>query len=121
MQILEHQTIDELAVVDGTTWTLEAQQGTVTGPLYLTPIQHWFFEQNFSDPHYWNMAMLLEARQALHLPVLKKAALQLLVHHDALRLRFVREESGWRSFDADPDEAVPPTRVDLSGLAGSQP
>jgi non-ribosomal peptide synthase protein (TIGR01720 family) len=41
---------------------------------------------------------------------------QLLIHHDALRLRFVFSESGWQQVNALPDEVVPFTRVDLSAL-----
>ena len=46
---------------------VQAEQGAGDGPVPLTPIQHWFFEQQLADPHHCNQAMLLEARQALDL------------------------------------------------------
>ena len=29
----------------------------------LTPIQRWFFAQNFAQPHHWNQSLLFEVRQ----------------------------------------------------------
>jgi non-ribosomal peptide synthase protein (TIGR01720 family) len=103
--------------VAGTTPAIQAEQGVVTGPLPLTPIQHWFFEHNLAEPHHWNMAMLLEARQPLDSALLERAVEHLLLHHDALRLRFMCTASGWRQVSAAPDTAVPFSRVDLSALS----
>ena len=52
--LFEHQTIAELALVADTAPTVEAEQGDVSGPVPLTPIQSWFFEQNWSEPHHYN-------------------------------------------------------------------
>jgi non-ribosomal peptide synthase protein (TIGR01720 family) len=54
------------------------------------------------------------------LTLLQQAVQQLLVHHDALRLRFERSASGWRQVNALPDEVVPCTRVDLSALSQAE-
>jgi amino acid adenylation domain-containing protein/non-ribosomal peptide synthase protein (TIGR01720 family) len=115
-QLFGHQTIAELATVAGTTSVFQAEQGLVTGEVLLTPIQRWFFEQEFAEPHHWNQAMLLEVPPTLDLVLLQGVVQQLLVHHDALRLRFVRSASGWQQINALPDEAVPCTWVDLSSL-----
>jgi non-ribosomal peptide synthase protein (TIGR01720 family) len=80
----------------------------------LTPIQRWFFEQEFAEPHHWNQAMLLEVPPTLDLVLLQRVVQQLLMHHDALRLRFVRSASGWQQVNAFLDEAFSCTRVDLS-------
>ena len=53
-QFLKHSTIRALASVAGITPVVQAEQGLVTGPLPLTPIIHWFFEQRPSDPNYYN-------------------------------------------------------------------
>ncbi|HEY9693239.1 MAG TPA: amino acid adenylation domain-containing protein [Oculatellaceae cyanobacterium] len=115
--LFQHQTIAELAVVVGTTQTLQAEQNLVVGQLPLTPIQHWFFEEDFADPHHWNQAVLLEVRQPVNVTLLQQAIQQLLLHHDALRLRFVQSESGWQQFNAEPDNIVPFTQIDLSALS----
>jgi NRPS condensation-like uncharacterized protein len=86
----------------------------------LTPIQHWFFEQNLPEPHHFNQAVLLEVQQTLDPTLLEQAVQQLLLHHDALRLRFERTEAGWQQHLASPDAEIPLTRVDYSGLAEAE-
>jgi non-ribosomal peptide synthase protein (TIGR01720 family) len=119
-QLFQHQTIAELATVAGTTSVFQAEQGLVTGEVLLTPIQRWFFEQEFAEPHHWNQAMLLEVPPTLNLVLLQPVVQQLLMHHDALRLRFVRSASGWQQVNASPDEGFACTRVDLSSLPGAE-
>ncbi|MBW4457215.1 MAG: amino acid adenylation domain-containing protein, partial [Nostoc indistinguendum CM1-VF10] len=121
-QIFQYQTIAELTAVVGTTVPVRAQQELVTGAVPLTPIQHWFFEQNLPYPAHFNQSVLLEVPPDLKPKLLKQVVQQLLVHHDALRLRFAPSDSGWQQVNAAPDETVPFTVVDLSELSsGEQP
>ena len=119
-QIFKHQTIAELAAVARTTGTRKAEQGSVTGSLPLTPIQHWFFAKNLPEVHHYNQAFLLEGPPTFDSTLLQQALQQILVHHDALRLRFTKSEAGWQQFNALPDEAVPFSQVDLSALPPNQ-
>lgn len=119
-QLFQHQTIAELAAVAGINQIPQAEQVVVTGALPLTPIQHWFFEQDLPEPHHWNQAVLLEVRQALNLAVLEKVVRHLLIHHDALRLCFERQSSSWQQINAGADETVPLTRVDFSALSAAE-
>ena len=59
-QLFEYQTIAELAAVAAEADTIQAEQGLVTGTLPLTPIQHWFFEQQFVEPNHWNQSLWLD-------------------------------------------------------------
>ncbi|MEH2211070.1 non-ribosomal peptide synthetase/type I polyketide synthase [Nostoc sp.] len=115
-QLFFNQTIAELATVAEISSVSQIKQKLVTGEVVLTPIQRWFFEQELSQPHHWNQAMLLEVRQTLDPGLLEQVVEQLLMHHDALRLRFVRSASGWQQVNALPDAVLPFTRVDLSWL-----
>lgn len=119
-QIFECQTIAELAAVANTTQTIQAEQGLITGHIPLTPIQHWFFEQNLPDPHHYNQAVLLETRQVLDPYVLQQAFRQVLLQHDALRLRFTHTEAGWQQINVSPDDTVPFVHIDLSALSESE-
>ncbi|MBD1938351.1 non-ribosomal peptide synthetase [Microcoleus sp. FACHB-68] len=119
-QLFQYQTIAQLAAVAGTTTALESQQELITGKFPLTPIQHWFFEQNFSDSHHWNQSILLKTKQPLNSKRVEKVVRQLLRHHDALRLRFLHEETGWQQENAEPDEAVPFSEIDLSSLSAQE-
>ena len=96
-QVFEHQTIAELAALVGKGVDSTADQGVMTGSVPLTPIQHWFFEQNFPDQHHFNQAMLLELRRPLTSSALENALKQLVEHHDSLRLRYRLSERGWES------------------------
>lgn len=112
--LFQHQTIAELASSVTTTLPVQAEQGVVTGQVPLTPIQHWFFAQNLPESHHYNQSVLLEVRANLNQELLKQAVQQLLVHHDALRLRFTLSD-GWQQVNAAVEEtAVPFTVIDLS-------
>ncbi|WP_199197336.1 non-ribosomal peptide synthetase [Chroococcidiopsis sp. CCALA 051] len=118
-QLFENQTIAELAAAVGKHRVISAEQGIVTGRVPLTPIQQRFFAQNLPDSHHWNQSVLLEVRQ-IDPALLKQAVQKLLEYHDALRLRFVRQESVWQQFNADFNGIVPFTQIDLSALSPAE-
>ncbi|MFN2413682.1 MAG: amino acid adenylation domain-containing protein [Pyrinomonadaceae bacterium] len=115
-QLFSHQTLAELAsVATAAEETLDADARTpVTAPL--TPIQHWFFEQDYPDPHHWNQSVVLRARATLDPALLERAVGALVAHHDALRLRFFRGQSGLQQ-RAEEEPQAPFTYVDLSATA----
>ena len=115
-QIFQHQTIASLASAVVSTPAAREEQGLVTGPVVLTPIQRWFFEQDRAEPHHYNQAVLLELREALDPQLLEEAMQQLAGHHDALRLRFSRQGTGWQQVNAGMDGRLPVTRVDLRAV-----
>ncbi|MEM7725773.1 MAG: condensation domain-containing protein, partial [Cyanobacteria bacterium P01_A01_bin.45] len=124
-QLFQYQTIAQLSAVVTKTPLIEAEQGIVTGSVPLTPIQHWFFEQQISNPHHFNQAVLLKVKTELNLNLLEKALQELLLHHDALRSHFEQTESGWRQIfsqpnNQEPNNQIPLTYFDLSQLTDSQ-
>jgi non-ribosomal peptide synthase protein (TIGR01720 family) len=115
-QLFEHQTIAELAAVEGTCQTIDAEQGPIAGEAPLTPIQHWFLDDDPIDPQHFNQAVLLEVGSSARAEWVAAALDQLCLHHDALRLRFERGAAGWRQHHA-PHAAWPLTTFDLSAVA----
>mgnify|MGYP000963431175 CR=1 FL=1 len=115
-QFFQQPTIEGLAAVAGQGPVIQAEQGPVTGPVPLTPIQRHFFRQALPAPHHWNQAFLLEVRERLDPDALRGAIAALLRHHDALRLRYTPTDSGWAGVIAAPDEAVPFHLEDLSAV-----
>ncbi|MDF5715312.1 MAG: amino acid adenylation domain-containing protein [Rhizonema sp. NSF051] len=117
-QLFAHQTIAELATVAVTSRDLQLspEQGLVTGKIPLTPIQHWFFEQNLPQPHHFNQSFLLCIPSNFQPGLLKQVWQQLLLHHDALRLRFTQSQSGWQQIHSDPSEHIAFSFIDLSTL-----
>ncbi|MEE8584259.1 MAG: non-ribosomal peptide synthase/polyketide synthase, partial [Acidobacteriota bacterium] len=114
-----HQTIAELAPALSEAAPLESQQGPVTGEVPLTPVQHWFFEQQPEAPHHFNQAVLLEVSPQLAAGQVEEALAQLLALHDALRLRFVQRDGEWRQHYG-PIQPVPLQRLDLALLKASR-
>ncbi len=116
-QMFEHQTVAALAAAAGRVEGTLAEQGPVTGPVPLTPIQRRFLAADPPEPHHFNQAVLLRPRGLLAPRAVERAFAALLVHHDALRLRFLRAEDGWRQAAAPPGGETPFLRLDLSALA----
>lgn len=116
--LFEHQTIAELAALEGLAQASLAEQDLVTGPVPLTPVQLWFFEQDMPEPHHFNLARFMEMPQGVDLTLLEKAFHHVLLHHDALRLRFTRDQSGWHQVNAGLEASLLSVlRMDLSSLA----
>ncbi|HSF42989.1 MAG TPA: amino acid adenylation domain-containing protein, partial [Thermoanaerobaculia bacterium] len=120
-QIFEHPTVAELARVAASAPLLVAEQGLVTGAVPMTPIQRWFFTEDFAEAHHFNQAVVLEIAAPLSPATLERAVAALIAHHDALRMRFPREDGVPRQENAGLDGAVPLAWIDLSALpAGSR-
>src|SRR6185369_12956435 len=117
-QIFEHPTIAALANAGEALAQTSDEQGRIAGDVLLTPIQRWFFEQNYPAPAHWNMSLLLEPNERLELSLVESTVAHLLEHHDVLRLRFVKANNGWKQFIASSEEASRCVRgVALSGPA----
>ncbi len=118
-QLFQHQTVAELARVAGIPNTV-AEQGIITGPVPLTPVQKRFFELNQPELHHYNQAMLLEVNERADASLYAKAIEEVLLHHDALRMRFSLTADGWQAAIAPPHDDVPFEIVDLSQLAETE-
>ncbi|MEO1801677.1 MAG: amino acid adenylation domain-containing protein, partial [Cyanobacteria bacterium J06629_2] len=111
-QLFQYQTIAELAAVAEVNQPIYAEQGLVTGEVLLTPIQHWFFEQDLVNFSHYNQAVLLEIAPDLNVNWLQLALNHLVSHHDALRMRFDRHNSVWRQFNLATVENICLTVID---------
>lgn len=110
-----YQTVAELAAV-AQPMTGRTQEGEVVGNAPLTPIAHWFFEQQQPEPHHWNLSILLEIPAQLQRDHLLQILSHLYHHHDALRLRFERQDSGWQQSYGEAQGQIPCHWFDLSSL-----
>ncbi|MET0399939.1 MAG: condensation domain-containing protein, partial [Longimicrobiaceae bacterium] len=122
-QVFERPTIARLAEVAewADTDADGAMQGPVVGEAPLTPVQQRFFEEDHPARHHFNQALLLRPREELDAGLLARAAAALEAHHDALRLRFRRDEDGhWTQTHAEPSARGPLTVFDLSGLSADR-
>ncbi len=114
--LFAHPTIAELAAVAGVAQELQTIEEVVAGDVPLTPIQHWFFEQNLEEWQHYNQAFMFEVVERLDRSLLESALQELSRHHDALRLRYIREGQGWRQFYSTSAEPAPLCWTNLAAL-----
>ena len=100
--LFQYQSVRSLALVASFEQATVIDQGPVSGEVILTPVQHSFFEQAIAARQHWNQSLLLAPREALEPARLDAALTRLINHHDALRLRFVRQADGWQQAHAEP-------------------
>jgi amino acid adenylation domain-containing protein/non-ribosomal peptide synthase protein (TIGR01720 family) len=103
-QIFLHQTIAELAAVAmPLSSSPESERGATTGAVPLLPIQRRFFALDLPAPHHFNQSVLLSTPPGTSGDALAAAMEAVVAHHDALRLGFLRDDSGWGA-------SLPPAR-----------
>ncbi len=112
-QLFQHQTIAELAAVAHLGEVIQISQAPATGPVPLTPIQHWFFEQGLAEPHHFNQSVCLELPLKVDHDALDAAVAAVYQHHDALRLRFTWCDRNWQQQYTD----APPPVIQWTDLA----
>ncbi|PPK85263.1 non-ribosomal peptide synthase protein (TIGR01720 family)/amino acid adenylation domain-containing protein [Neolewinella xylanilytica] len=106
--IFDRQTIRELATV-----AIQAERAMdadrdYSGPVPLTPIQHWFFAEHRSAPHHWNHGWWIEPVEETAIDRIREAVGQLYDRHDALRQQFFRSPTGeWTARTAPAGVTVP--------------
>ncbi|MFY0565971.1 non-ribosomal peptide synthase/polyketide synthase [Archangium lansingense] len=114
-QLFQHQTVAQLAQVVKSASEPLGEQGPVTGPVPLTPIQFHLLRHDPEHAHHFNQSVLVASRQPLEPARLEKALTQVVAHHDALRLSFRQHEGAWLQDNASPEQApVHLRQVDLS-------
>ncbi|MFT4174783.1 MAG: amino acid adenylation domain-containing protein [Rhodocyclaceae bacterium] len=115
-QIMQHQTIAELATVVQAA-TVEASTGTAEhGDVPLSPRQRWFFELDVPNPHYHNTWAVREVEAEFEPALMARALDYAAAYHDALRLRFERTGQGWRQYLAEDNAGCAFETLDLTGV-----
>ncbi|HEX2294884.1 MAG TPA: condensation domain-containing protein, partial [Actinomycetota bacterium] len=116
-QMFQAQTIYDLCLLDEHHDSFRPEQGLVTGPVPLTPIQRWFFAQDPPEPNHFNQAMAVDLDPDLTEDVVREATGLVLAQHDVLRARYTRDGDEWRQYVGGVPEEVPFERIDLRGLS----
>jgi amino acid adenylation domain-containing protein/non-ribosomal peptide synthase protein (TIGR01720 family) len=123
--LFQYPTVAELASMAEPIQEAHAEhggEGQVSGPVLLTPVQQWFFEEGFSQQHHWNQSAMLEVDAAVDSSALESAFAHLVAHHDALRMRFHHDGTRWEQRYGTIHEAPAPKLLmtDVSGLSGQE-
>ncbi|HEU0088339.1 MAG TPA: non-ribosomal peptide synthase/polyketide synthase [Pseudonocardiaceae bacterium] len=114
--VFRHQTVAALVAGGAAVAAAVAEQGTVTGVVPLTPIQHWLFDTYPARPQHVDQAVWFELVEGVAEAPLRAALAAVLAHHDGLRMRFEHLDGRWCQVNA-PAEPVNVLHVhDLSTL-----
>jgi amino acid adenylation domain-containing protein/non-ribosomal peptide synthase protein (TIGR01720 family) len=118
-QLFEHQTVARLAALAEAAPPVTTGQGPVSGPVPLTPFQHWFFEAEMPKGSLVTTA-LHEAPADLELAELKEMVAEVVSRHDALRMRFSEHGGAWHQENLAEEERPVCSSVDLSDLHSAE-
>ena len=118
--VFTHPTISELAALLSSSLAAVAEQEGLNGSVPLTPIQHWFFEQETADPNHASQSVALKTRENLDPALFEKAVGYLREHHDALSFLFSEEASVWRQYEVAVSQNPFFTYEDLSALSTAE-
>ncbi len=94
-QFFEHQTLKKIAAASTAMEELTASEPVGTSRFLLTPVQKWFFERQLNDCQHWNQAYVFELKEQVDVDLLESSIAHVLLHHDALRLRFTQVNGTW--------------------------
>ncbi|MCP4217517.1 MAG: amino acid adenylation domain-containing protein [bacterium] len=81
-------------------------QEPVTGEVLLTPIQEWFFENNFTAANYYNHSLMLFNQNGFNAVAVKQVVLKLVEHHDALRMTFQKVDGKIIQYCREPEDQL---------------
>ena len=119
-QLFEQQTIAELAAVVNVVPAVVATQAAVTGPVPLTPIQHWFTSQKMVAPYHWHQARVFVLPAGVDRERVERAIATLWQHHDALRSHFVQTSAGWQQTNASVEHVPLGEGIEIVGLSDEE-
>lgn len=112
-QLYDHRTIAGVAAVLSALPAMRTE--SPLEPVPPSPIQQWFFDQAFAEPHWWNQTVQLEVAASVSAGTFSTAFAHVAAHHCALRLAFDRHDGGWRQSVAATSAAAGAV-IDVSGL-----
>ena len=75
---------------------ISAEQGVLTGPCGLLPIQQWYFEKAAHPIFHFNQSLILGINKGISAIQLEIAVKHLVKYHDALRFRYTEEAGEWK-------------------------
>jgi len=96
--IFELQTIAKLAVKlqQLQSQAPVAEQGLLTGPVGLLPIQRWFLDLDYRERSHFSQAQLFSIDKSIPVSYLSAVVDALARQHDSLRLTFSKTQDGWQ-------------------------
>lgn len=99
-QLLRNPILEDLAKLL-TSSSVIIDQSEAEGEVVLTPIQHYFFENEFiSNKNHYNQSIVLRSSLEIESDILDQSIASLIKHHDALRMVYKFEDDAWKQYNA---------------------
>lgn len=83
----KNPTLDFLSS-KGTSLENVIDEEQVEGKITMLPVQKWFFEQNYTDAHFYNRSYVVYRKDGFDLEMVKVIFTKIFEHHDGLRMIF---------------------------------
>ncbi|MGH1365059.1 MAG: condensation domain-containing protein [Calditrichia bacterium] len=93
-QLFAQPTIAQLITSEPALQKVETMK-SVSGDVLLSPIQRWFFRENFAESHHWNQSALLTLHSENSAAELSEALQTIVKHHEAFRIHFEENDKEW--------------------------
>ena len=113
--LFQYLTVAELAPRLTCAQEVDEVFEVVEGPVELTPIQRWFFDQHDADIHHFNQAVMLKPSRPVDAAALKEALQDIWRRHDALRMQFHQPRGAYQQYNRGVDVPVDFEVVDCRG------
>jgi amino acid adenylation domain-containing protein/non-ribosomal peptide synthase protein (TIGR01720 family) len=84
----------------------KTDQGIVNGKAPLTPIQHYFFQVQTTDPHFYNHSVAIYSKERFDKNHVKTVFQHLITHHDALRMVFKKDADTYYQENKDVQDSI---------------
>jgi len=108
--ILQTPVLEELAKYMEEN-VVQKDQSIVSGDVGLTPIQHYFFKDSeVANTNHFNQGVALKSVMPIDEEKLADSIQALVVHHDALRMRYKKSSDGW----VQTNEGISGTHFEIS-------
>ncbi|NQY62234.1 MAG: amino acid adenylation domain-containing protein [Alteromonadaceae bacterium] len=87
--VFKYPTISQLAANVGHVTSQITEQDEFDNAFALTPVQRWFFEKDFSQPHHWDQSVMLRIAADVQANVLQQAFEVVVNYHHIFKTRFI--------------------------------
>ncbi|WP_423220166.1 amino acid adenylation domain-containing protein [Bacillus thuringiensis] len=109
-ELREHIKLDDIQV----------DQSAIEGKAELVPIQKWFIEQEFSQKNHYNQAFMFYKQDGINEKILRKSFLEIVKHHDALRMMYIKENDEFKQWNRGIEQAEDAFSLELYDVRGDE-
>ncbi len=118
--LFAHQTIAAQAAAARSRRNIRPDRPPSGESIPLTPIQHWFFEQELADRQHFNMPAVLRLAPDTDIRRLEAALDATVDYHDAFRFRYLQRQERWVQSIAEQAAKVRFQEFDFTNLDADQ-